>query len=142
MNKSISFQNKSDEIETKRVSNITKTLLLISIFTTVILSIIEVLVTPVHSTSDYILCTFSGLLIIIYFIFRFGKSKLAGTLYVLGIWLSMTLIAWVHGGVKDISIVAYIISLYTALLFAQKRLTFLLSFLSIVSLWSLFFCRK
>lgn len=142
MNKSILFQNKSDEIETKRISDITKTLLLISISTSVVLSIIEVLVSPVLRTSDYILCAFTGLLIINYIIYRYGKVNFAGTLYVIGLWLSMTLIAWVHGGARDISIIAYIISLYTSFLIAQKRLAFLLSFLSIVSLWCLFFAEN
>ncbi len=140
--KKIFFQNKSDEIEIKRVSNITKTLLLISISITVVLSIIELLVTPVLMISDYILCAFVGLLVIVYIIYRLNKVNLAGTLYVLGIWISMTSIAWVHDGVRDISIVAYIISLYAALLIAQKKLAFLLSILSIISLWSLFYAES
>ncbi len=141
MNKFILFHNISDEIELKRISGVTKTLLLISVFASILLSIFEGLVSSVLQISDYILWTFTGLLVIIYIIYRLNKVSLAGTLYVVCLWISMTLIAWVHGGVMDISIVTYIISLYTAILIAQQGLALLLSVLSIFSLWGLYFAE-
>jgi len=96
---------------------------------------------PQVNQSDLILWIITAILVIIYFIFKKGFVNIAGLLYVLTLWLSMTILAWRFGGVRDISVVAYMLIILVAMLINRLWQALLISFLSIISLWVVFYAE-
>lgn len=71
------------------------------------------------------------------YILNKGKVALAGTLFLLISWIAMTAMAWYADGVQDMAIAAYILIIFLATLFSGIRFAFLITALSIVSVWVL-----
>jgi PAS domain S-box-containing protein len=136
------FQKPTDEIENKRISYFTNATLLVTISLSSILSVIRIILPRNTNLSDYILWTVTGILLIIYLVFKKGKVNLAGLLFVFTCWLTMTVLAWTYEGVRDIAIVAYIISILIAMLITKPWQALTISFLSIISLWVIFYAER
>ena len=135
------FQKPTDEIENKRISYFTNATLLVTISLLSILSIIRIVLLQNTNLADYILWTLIGILLIIYLVFKKGKVNLAGLLFVITCWSAMTVLAWTFEGVRDIAIVAYILSILVAMLITKPWQALAISFLSIISLWVIFYAE-
>lgn len=131
-----------DDIENNRISYFTNAILLSTISITLILSVIKVILPPKINLSDFIVWGLILLFILIYIVFRKGKLYLAGSLYVITLWSGMTILAWTFEGVRDIAIVAYIVAILIAMLITKPWQAILLSILSIISLWVIFYAEN
>jgi signal transduction histidine kinase len=130
-----------DEIENKRISYFTHAIILVSISMSSIVSVIKILLPPAINQSDYILWTITGIFVIIYMVYKKGYVHTAGLLYTLTLWLSMTILAWKFGGVRDISVIAYLVIILVSMLISRLWQALLISFLSIASLWVIYYAE-
>lgn len=76
-----------------------------------------------------------------HFLLYAGKVELTSTIFILIIWLSMTSLAWVGGGIKDFSLIIYLILIFLASLLGYAQLSAILIGISIFSIWSLFYAE-
>jgi PAS domain S-box-containing protein len=136
------FNDSRDEIEIKKISYFTRTIILVTIALLLLLSIIRILVPPGTNLSDYMIWTLIALLAIIYLVFKKGKVYLAGFLYVITMWFAMTSLAWVFEGVRDVAIVAYILIVLIAILITKPWQALTLGAISLISLWGIYLAEK
>ncbi len=135
------FQGTSDDFEKNRISYFTHAILLATIIVLTILSVIKIILPPKTNLSDYIVWFITVLFAIIYLMFRKGKVNLAGSFYVITLWLALTILAWSFEGVRDIAIVGYIVAILIAMLITKQWQAMTISFLSIISLWILYYAE-
>ena len=140
MNKytSFLFYKRSDEIEDKRILSFTGSIILVTVFISAILSLIKILIPPPVNGSDFILWVITSLFAFYYFLLKKGQVGLAGTLYTLTLWGSMTLMAFSFEGVRDVAVITYIIIILIAIHIARPWQSISICLLSIVSLWFLY----
>jgi len=132
------FRKTDDEIEERRISYFTNTILLVTISLLVILAIIGIVIHPEINVSDYALWMEIAIVAIIYLIFKRVNVNLAGLLYVITFWLTDTALAFTFEGVRDVAIVAYILLILIAMLITRPWQALATGILSLISLWVIF----
>ena len=134
-----SFRKTDDEIEKRRISYFTNTILLVTISSLVILAIIGIVIHPDINVSDYTLWLEIAIVAIIYVTFKNGNVNLAGLLFVITFWLTDTALAFTFEGVRDVAIVAYILLILIAMLITKPWQALATGILSLISLWVIFY---
>jgi PAS domain S-box-containing protein len=128
-------QGISDELEKKRISSFTNALMVITVLVVLLMSATKALLYHEIGANDYILWSLAGLITIFYLVSRKGKVRLAGSLYIISLWAFMTWLAWANDGVKDSTVVAYILTIIIAIYIAQPWQALAIGLLSIIFLW-------
>ncbi|MBT3322218.1 MAG: GAF domain-containing protein [Anaerolineae bacterium] len=77
-----------------------------------------------------------------YFLIRSGKVAFTAILLISIFWISLTYLAWVGEGVRDVGIMIYIILIFLASLLGNTRISIGLTGLSILSAGALFYAEK
>ena len=133
------FRKTDYEIEEKRISYFTKTILLVTISLFGILAIIGIVIHPNINASDYSLWLGIAIVAVIFLIFKRGYVNLAGILFVITFWLTDTALAFTFEGVRDVAIVAYILLILIAMLITKPWQALATGILSLISLWVIFY---
>lgn len=125
----------SDEEGEKIVSTYLKTILYVTLVVLPLFASYKVIYFSVLYPVDYILIVLTVIFgILLYFTNR-GKVKISSILFILTTWTALTFMAAYSDGVKDISVVAYIIVIFLATLLVGARLALIITIISIISVW-------
>ncbi len=83
----------------------------------------------------------AGVTLATHLLLHAGKIKLTITIFSVFTWVSLTYLAWVGDGVRDLGIIAYLILIFLASLLGSTRLSVFLTAASILSIWTLFYAQ-
>lgn len=77
-----------------------------------------------------------------HFLIHAGRINLTTALFSFITWGSLTFLAWVGDGVRDMALVVYLILIFFTSLLGSPRLSLMLIALSILSIWSLYYAQN
>ena len=83
----------------------------------------------------------AALILGMHFLVHAGRIRLTTILFTLFTWGSMTYLAWVGDGFRDYAIITYLILIFLASLLGSPRLSIVLTVLSIISIWTLYYAE-
>jgi signal transduction histidine kinase len=129
----------SDKEGEKIISTYLEIILIVSLILLPLLAGYKILYFSVFYPVDYILLllsVFFGFLIII---LKKGHVRIASYLFITAAWIALTFMAGYSDGIKDISVVSYIVIIFLATLFTSARFAFLITIASIASVWLMVF---
>jgi signal transduction histidine kinase/CheY-like chemotaxis protein len=126
-----------DEEGAKTVASMLKTFLLVAIIMTPVMLLLRLSNEFRFYTADYILAGFFLLFSIYYYLARKEKILLASLLFILTAWSGMAIMAIKSAGIRDVTIIGYIIIIYLATLFNGYRFAVLITVLSLISFWGM-----
>lgn len=129
----------SDQEGVKIISAYLEIILKASILLLPILAGYKILYFSVLYPIDYILLILTGLFGFILLILKKGRVRTASYLYITSTWIGLTCMAAFSDGLKDISVVAYIVVIFLATLFTSARFALFITFASITSVWLMAF---
>jgi signal transduction histidine kinase/CheY-like chemotaxis protein len=87
--------------------------------------------------SDYIKIILEFIFVAVYYILKKDMVFLSGFLFLLLSWAALTDMAYIGGGIQDVAIVGYILIIFLATLLTGLRVAFIMTVLSIISIWIL-----
>lgn len=123
------------ELESKRIESFMSVLLLAAIILLLAVIVLQLIIFPIPDHSDYILWTMEGVFILFYIINRKLNSRLAGLLFLSTLWIAVTLLIITSGGIKDVSVIAYILCFLIAINIMRFWQALLSGLLTIISVW-------
>jgi signal transduction histidine kinase len=129
----------SDEEGTKIISTYLKIILYVTLVLLPILIGYKIFYFSVLYPVDYILFGLMIFVAVLLSLTNKGRIKLASTLFILTTWIALTLLAAFSDGVKDVSVVGYIVVIFLATLLIGAKFALLITILSIVSVWGMAF---
>jgi PAS domain S-box-containing protein len=138
---SLLFLRQTDGIEDSKILTFTRVIILTTIAVFSILSIVKIVVPPPINSSDYVSWMLIGVLSVYFLVLKSGRVSLAGSLYVITMYLALTYLAWSYDGVKDSAVVAYFVLIQIAIYMRWTWLALSISLLSLVSVWSLYYAE-
>jgi signal transduction histidine kinase len=123
-----------DEEEKKIIASYLRVFLIVSIVLLPLYVLIKILGEG-FLPSSFINFGLALFCVFLLYILNRGNVVLSGTLFLLIAWASMTAMAWYADGVQDMSIAAYILIIFLATLFSGIRFAFVITLMSIISVW-------
>lgn len=129
----------SDEEGSKIISSYLKTILYVTLVILPVLIGYKIFYFSVLYPVDYILFVLEIFVAVLLHLTNKGKVKLASSLYIITTWTALTLMAVFSDGVKDISVVGYIVVIFLATLLIGARFSLVITIFSIASVWSMAF---
>jgi signal transduction histidine kinase len=129
----------SDEEGTKIISTYLKTILYVTLFILPVLIAYKIFYFSVLYPVDYILFSLIIIIAVLLHLTNKGRIKIASSLFIIATWIALTLLAAFSDGVKDVSVVGYIVVIFLATLLIGAKFALLITILSIVSVWGMAF---
>jgi signal transduction histidine kinase len=129
----------SDQDGERIISAYLETILKVSLILLPLLAGYKILYFSVLFPVDYLLLLLSVFFVILLFILKRGYVRQVSHLFIVATWIALTCMAAFSDGVKDISIVAYIVVIFLATLFTSARFAVVITLVSIVSVWLMAF---
>jgi len=87
------------------------------------------------SATDAAMVILMSVFIVSYFFLRKGNLLSVSFFFILSGWLAMTFMAARSAGIRDVSVIGYIVLIFLATLFIGYRFAILIAFLSLLSSW-------
>jgi signal transduction histidine kinase len=129
----------SDEEGTKIISSFLKIILYVNLVVLPVLITYKILYFSVLYPVDYILFVLMVFITFLLLLTNKGRVKLASSLFIIATWIALTFMAIYSDGVKDISIVGYIVVIFLATLLIGARYALMITILSVISVWVMVF---
>ena len=89
------------------------------------------------SPTDAALVILLAAFVFSFFILKAGNFLLAGTIFIIMGWLAMTFMAARSAGIRDISVIGYILLIFLATIFIGYRFAIIIAVLSLLSSWAM-----
>ena len=93
------------------------------------------------STTNTVLGALILMMIVAQILMHKGRVSLSATLLIALTWLAMTYMAWQADGVRNASLIAYLVLIFLANLLGNTRLSITLTIFSIATLWVLVYAE-
>jgi|GEM_PF-2955110 len=138
----ISPSVKYDEEGKRILASYRKVILLVTLVLLPIYVSIKLYHTGSFFPSDYIIIGLELILGVLYFLLKEGRIILSGIIFLFTAWIALTVLACYADGVQDIAIVGYILIIFLATLLTRIRVAFIITAMSIASVWILGFAEK
>jgi signal transduction histidine kinase len=129
----------SDEEGIKISSTYLKTILYVTLVILPVLIAYKIFYFSVLYPVDYILFSLVISIAVLLRLANKGRVKLASSLFIIATWIALTLLALFSDGVKDVSVVGYIVVIFLATLLIGARFALIVTILSILSVWGMAF---
>lgn len=129
----------SDEEGSKIISKYLKTILYVTLVLLPVLIVYKIFYFSVIYPVDYILFVLEIFVAALLHLTNKGRVKLAASLFIITTWTALTLMAVFSDGVKDVSVVGYIVVIFLATLLIGARFSLVITIFSIASVWSMAF---
>jgi PAS domain S-box-containing protein len=135
---SSSLSNPGNNGERPREHNMVKIIYLTTNSILFVLAVVKIILPPALNLSDYVIWALIGLYSLIFVICRKRHMLLAGLLHASVLWGSLTILAFVFEGVRDVSVIGYIICILIVVSFDQFRYAIAMGIFSLLSIWALY----
>jgi signal transduction histidine kinase len=129
----------SDEEGTRIISSFLKIILYVNLIVLPVLITYKIIYFSVLYPVDYILFALVVFIMFLLWLSHKGRVKLASSLFIFAAWIALTFMAVYSDGVKDISIVGYIVVIFLSTLLIGARYALIITILSITSVWVMVF---
>ena len=129
----------SDEEGSKIISTYLKIILYVTLFILPVLIAYKILYFSVLYPVDYILFSLIIFIAVLLHLTNKGRVRLTSSLFIIATWISLTLLAAFSDGVKDVSVVGYIVVIFLATLLIGAKVALVFTILSIASVWVMAF---
>ena len=129
----------SDEEGIKIISTYLKTILYVTLVVLPVLIAYKIFYFSVLYPVDYILFILIIFIVVLLYLTNKGKVKVAASLFIIATWIALTSMAAFSDGVKDVSVVGYIVVIFMATLLIGAKFALIVTVLSIVSVWVMAF---
>lgn len=131
----------SDMLENGKIEPFLRVMLLVGLIILPVLSILKFINQHKLFFNDYIL--FGLTLALLFFLIILKKNvRLVSLLFIFSSWAGMTAIAYIAEGVHNVTIIAYILIIFISSLLSSYRIAFLVTALSITSVWILAYLEQ
>jgi signal transduction histidine kinase len=125
----------SDAEGRKTLSKMLKTMLIVAIVLIPLLLILRFInyhsLSPTDAALGLLLAAFAGC----YFLLKKGNLLSVSIFFIIAGWIAMTFMAARSAGIRDVSIIGYILLIFLATLFIGYRFSIIIAVLSLISSW-------